>query len=185
MTSPPSLRRPTGPRPARRSTSRSWRSSARPDRQQRQAVTHGDGPLLVLAGPGAGKTHVVTRRIAWPIATKRARAGVIPALTFTPVRRRRCWRGWTCWCRTRRTGHPDLPPRRSPHPGPRPRAWLPGEPRVVSRTEAILLGGAIDRLALRHRLLADPTRHIGALVDLAMRASGRGAAADFMALRLP
>ena len=53
------------------------------DRQQRQAVTHGDGPLLVLAGPGAGKTDVVTRRIAWLIATKRARPEQILALTFT------------------------------------------------------------------------------------------------------
>ena len=53
------------------------------DRRQRQAVTHGDGPLLVVAGPGTGKTEVITRRVAWLIASKRARPSEILALTFT------------------------------------------------------------------------------------------------------
>jgi ATP-dependent DNA helicase UvrD/PcrA len=51
--------------------------------EQRRAVTHGDGPLLVVAGAGTGKTQVITRRIAWLIATKRARPSEILALTFT------------------------------------------------------------------------------------------------------
>jgi DNA helicase-2/ATP-dependent DNA helicase PcrA len=50
---------------------------------QRKAVTHGDGPLLVVAGAGTGKTQVITRRIAWLIATRRARPSEILALTFT------------------------------------------------------------------------------------------------------
>jgi DNA helicase-2/ATP-dependent DNA helicase PcrA len=51
--------------------------------EQRRAVTHGDGPLLVVAGAGTGKTQVITRRIAWLIATRRARPSEILALTFT------------------------------------------------------------------------------------------------------
>ena len=50
---------------------------------QRKAVTHGDGPLLVVAGAGTGKTQVITRRIAWLIATRRAKPSEILALTFT------------------------------------------------------------------------------------------------------
>jgi DNA helicase-2/ATP-dependent DNA helicase PcrA len=53
------------------------------DADQRRAVTHGDGPLLVIAGAGTGKTQVITRRIAWLIASKRARPSEILALTFT------------------------------------------------------------------------------------------------------
>ncbi|MCX6091657.1 MAG: UvrD-helicase domain-containing protein, partial [Candidatus Bipolaricaulota bacterium] len=51
--------------------------------RQREAVTHSDGPLLIIAGVGTGKTTVITRRIAWLIAEKRAHPAEILALTFT------------------------------------------------------------------------------------------------------
>ena len=53
------------------------------NRQQQRAISAGDGPVLVLAGPGSGKTAVLTRRIAWLIREHRVPHHRIMAVTFT------------------------------------------------------------------------------------------------------
>ncbi|HWD69432.1 MAG TPA: UvrD-helicase domain-containing protein, partial [Solirubrobacteraceae bacterium] len=51
--------------------------------EQAAAVKHGNGPLLLLAGPGAGKTRTLTRRAGYLLATGRARPSEILAVTFS------------------------------------------------------------------------------------------------------
>jgi DNA helicase-2/ATP-dependent DNA helicase PcrA len=51
--------------------------------RQREAVLHTEGPLIVIAGAGSGKTKMLTSRIAYLVETGRARPYEVLAMTFT------------------------------------------------------------------------------------------------------
>src|SRR3989338_4248212 len=53
------------------------------NKEQIEAVTHREGPLLIIAGAGTGKTAVITRRISWLFLEGLAKTDEILALTFT------------------------------------------------------------------------------------------------------
>ena len=149
------------------------------NREQRQAVTHRDGPQIVLAGPGTGKTEVVTRRIAWLIATRRALPRELLALTFTDNAAQEMQARVDALVPY---GQADTNIHTFHAFGDRlirEHAFdlgLPGDPRLLSRAEAVvLLRDHMFELGLQRYLpLGDPTRFLGALVDLFNRAKDEG-----------
>jgi DNA helicase-2/ATP-dependent DNA helicase PcrA len=142
---------------------------------QREAVCHGEGPLLIIAGAGTGKTTVLTRRIAHLIATRRARPEEILALTFTEKAAAEM---------AERVdqlipyGYAETPISTFHAFGDGVlREWaleagLDPQFRVLSQPEQVIfLRERIFELPLRRfRPLGDPTRHLQALATLVSRA---------------
>jgi DNA helicase II / ATP-dependent DNA helicase PcrA len=142
---------------------------------QRLAVCHGEGPLLIIAGAGTGKTTVLTRRIAHLIATKRVRPEEILALTFTEKAAAEM---------AERVdqlipyGYAETPILTFHAFGDRVlreaavEAGLDPQFRVLSQPEQIIfLRERLFALPLRRfRPLGDPTRHLSALTTLVSRA---------------
>ncbi len=142
--------------------------------EQLRAVTHGEGPLLVVAGAGTGKTQVITRRIAWLIATRRARPSEILALTFTEKA------AAEMQVRVDQLvpyGYTDTTIGTFHAFGDRLireyalELGLPSDVRVLSRAEVVIfLREHLFSFALeRYRPLGDPTRFLGALATLFSR----------------
>ncbi len=142
---------------------------------QRSAVCHGEGPLLIIAGAGTGKTTVLTRRIAHLIATKRARPEQILALTFTEKAAAEMAErvdqlipyGYAETAIATFHAFGDRVLRESALA-----AGLDPQFRVLSQPEQVIfLRERLFALPLRRfRPLGDPTRHLAALATLVSRA---------------
>ena len=155
--------------------------------EQRRAVTHGDGPLLVLAGAGTGKTQVITRRIAWLIATRRARPAEILALTFTDKAAAEMQvrvdqlvpYGYTDTAISTFHAFGDRIIREFAL-----ELGLPIDVRVLSRPEVVIFlrEHLFDFELDQYRPLGDPTRFLGALATLFSRCKDEDVSpADYLA----
>ena len=142
--------------------------------EQRRAVCHDEGPLLVVAGAGTGKTQVITRRIAWLIATRRARPSEILALTFTDKAAEEMQArvdqlvpyGYTDAAISTFHAFGDRIVREFAL-----ELGLPTDTRVLTRPEVVIfLRERLFRFELdEYRPLGDPSRFLGALAGLFSR----------------
>ena len=150
--------------------------------EQRLAVEHGDTPLLVIAGAGTGKTHVITARIVHLIRTGAARPHEILALTFTE--RAAATMQERVDLNTP-IGQNDVAIRTFHAFGDEIfrefalELGRGGELRVLSQAEQVIfVREHLYELPLRrYRPAGDPLRHVRALLDLFARACRRGSPA--------
>ncbi|HVL53073.1 MAG TPA: ATP-dependent DNA helicase [Vitreimonas sp.] len=151
--------------------------------EQLRAVTHREGPLLVVAGAGTGKTQVITRRIAWLIATRRAKPSEVLALTFTDKAAEEMQvrvdqlvpYGYTDTAIGTFHAFGDRLIREHAL-----ELGLPPDVRVLSRPEVVIfLREHLFRFELdRYRPLGDPTRFLSALATLFSRCKDEDIAPD-------
>ena len=150
---------------------------------QREAVVHQQGPLLILAGAGTGKTTVVTRRIAYLVTTKRAKPDEILALTFTEKAAREMEErvdvlvpyGYVdMWLSTFHAFGDRLLREHAVEAGLSPQV------RVLSKAEQIVfLREHLFELPLeRLRPLQDPTRYVEAIATVIARAKDEAVSAE-------
>jgi len=143
--------------------------------EQRRAVEHGDGPILVVAGAGTGKTHTLTARIIHLIAAKRARPHEILAVTFTEKAAARMQEQVDL---ATPLGENDVAIRTFHGFGDEAfRSFAlelgrSGEQRVLSPAEQVIFvrGHLYDLPLRRYRPVGDPIAYVRALLDLFSRA---------------
>jgi DNA helicase II / ATP-dependent DNA helicase PcrA len=151
--------------------------------EQLAAVSHAEGPLLIVAGAGTGKTTVITRRIAHLITARRARPEQILALTFTDraaaemeerVDRLVPYGFTQAWISTFHAFGDRVLRENAVHLG------LSPDFRVLTQAEQIIfLRERLFELPLDYfRPLGDPTRHIASLVSLFSRAKDEDVTPD-------
>ncbi|MEW5758460.1 MAG: UvrD-helicase domain-containing protein [Candidatus Omnitrophota bacterium] len=153
------------------------------NQEQIKAVTHKNGPLLIIAGAGTGKTTVITRRIAWLIEQKLALPNEILALTFTDKAARQMQErvdmlvpyGYTdIWISTFHALGDKILREYSTELG------LSPDFQVLTRPEAVVFFREhLFEFNLKfYRPLSDPTRFIEALLDLFSRAKDENISID-------
>jgi DNA helicase II / ATP-dependent DNA helicase PcrA len=145
------------------------------NKEQLEAVTHKEGPLLIIAGAGTGKTTVITRRIAWLLSEGLAKTDEILALTFTDKAAREMQErvdilmpyGYTdIWISTFHAFGDKLLRENALVAGLNP------DFRVLTQPEAaVFFREHLFEFTLNYyRPLSDPTRFISALISLFSRA---------------